>query len=333
MKVGIITFTERGFNLGTQLGELLGKEAYQVSTYRCGKDTLRTWTSSHFDSDEALVFVGAAGIAVRAIAPHLKSKTCDPAVLVIDEHGKFVIPVLSGHIGGANKLGLHIAKLLRALPVITTATDCNRVFSVDTWASERGIKILNPEKIKWASARLLAGEYVYLKSFFSVEGGLPDGIVLTEEEYDIVLTVRSRGRRDALRLVPPILTLGLGCQRGITADALEEAFEMILKKGSCYREAVYQVASIDLKTNEPGILEFCRRNSLPLITFTAADLNKVKGKYSSSDFVKKTTGVDNVCERSAVLAGGGELYVKKNAGNGITMALAISPYNVRFMEE
>jgi cobalt-precorrin 5A hydrolase len=333
MKAGIIAFTERGFTLGTQLAEMLENEAYQVSAYRCGKDTLRSWTSSHFDSDEALVFIGAAGIAVRAIAPHLKSKTCDPAVLVIDEHGKFVIPVLSGHIGGANKLGLHIAKLLRALPVITTATDCNSIFAVDSWASERGIKILNPEKIKWASARLLAGEYVYLKSFFPVEGGLPDGIVLTEEEYDVVLTVRSRGRRDALRLVPPILTLGLGCQRGTTADALEEAFELILKKGSCYREAVYQAASIDLKADESGLLAFCHHHNLPLKTFSAEELGKVKGRFSSSEFVKKTTGVDNVCERSAVLASGGELYVKKNAGNGITMALAISPYSVRFVEE
>jgi cobalt-precorrin 5A hydrolase len=333
MRVGIIAFTERGFTLGTKLAEVLGQNAGQVSVYRCGKDELRTWTIEHFESDDALVFIGAAGIAVRAIAPHLKSKTCDPAVLVIDEHGKFVIPVLSGHIGGANRLALSVSKLLQALPVITTATDCNSVFAVDTWACEKGIRIINPEKIKWVSARLLAGEYVYLKSFFHVDGKLPEGLVLTEDEYDVILTVKTRGRKDALRLVPPILTLGIGCQRGITADALEEAFELILKKGNCHQEAVFQAASIDLKANEPGLLEFCRRHNLPVKMFSAAELDQVKGRFSSSEFVKKTTGVDNVCERSAVLAGGGELFVKKNAGNGITMALAISPYSVRFMEE
>lgn len=332
MKIGLIAFTDRGYALGVRLCELLCQKAHSADVTRCGKDELRSWMGRHFQEDDALVFIGAAGIAVRAVAPHLKSKTVDPAVLVIDEHGKFVIPVLSGHIGGANKLAVSVSKLLHALPVITTATDCNRVFAVDTWASEHGIRIINPEKIKWVSARLLAGEYVYLKSSFPVDGQLPEGLILTEDEYDVILTVKTRGRKDALRLVPPVLTLGVGCQRGVSAAELEEAFQMILKKGSCHREAVFQAASIDLKADEQGLIEFCRRNGLPLRTFSADALCSVKGRFSSSEFVRKTTGVDNVCERSAILAGGGELFVRKNAGNGITMALAISPFSVRFTE-
>ena len=333
MTAGIITFTENGFSLGCRLCELLRQEDFETSVYRCGKDALREWTSSHFENDDALVFIGAAGIAVRAVAPMLHSKTSDPAVVVLDERGKFVIPILSGHIGGANRLALRIAKMLHALPVVTTATDCNSVFAVDTWASEHGIRIMNPEQIKWVSARLLAGECVYVKSFFPVSGDVPDGIVMTDEEYDVIITVRSRGRKDALRLVPPILTLGVGCQRGITAEELEDAFELVLKKCSCLREAVGLVTSIDMKADEDGLLEFCRRHRLPLKTYSAAELNTVKGRFSASEFVRATTGVDNVCERSAVLGSGGELYVRKNAGNGITMALAISPYTVRFLEE
>lgn len=333
MKISIISFTGNGFDLGCRLCEKLRQEDCEASVYRCGKDGLREWTSSHFASDDALVFIGAAGIAVRAVAPLIRSKTSDPAVVVIDERGEFVIPILSGHIGGANRLSHCIAKMLHALPVITTATDVSSVFAIDTWASEKNIEIMNPEQIKWVSARLLAGECVYVKSFFPVSSNVPDGIVLTEEEYDVIITVRNKGRKDALRLVPPILTLGVGCQRGITAEELETAFELVLKKGSCLKDAVGLVTSIDLKASEQGLIEFCKKHQLPLKTYSAAELSAVKGRFSSSEFVRRTTGVDNVCERSAVLGSGGELFVKKDAGNGITMALAISPYNVRFMED
>ena len=333
MNIGIICFTATGFDLCSKLSEKLRQDGHTASYIRCGKNSLRTWTSEHFESDDALIFVGAAGIAVRAVSPLIESKVSDPAVIVLDERGKFVIPILSGHIGGANRLALDISRLLSCIPVITTATDCNNVFAVDTWASENDITIINPEKIKWVSAHLLAGEYAYLKSFFPIDGNLPEGLILTEDEYDVVLTVRTRGRKEALRLVPRILTLGVGCQKGVTADELDEAFDMLLRKGSCHSEAVCRVCSIDLKAAEPGLVEFCQRHKLPFMTFSAEALTAIKGRFSSSEFVRKTTGVDNVCERSAVLGSGGSLYVKKNAGNGITMAMAIAPYTVRFTEE
>jgi cobalt-precorrin 5A hydrolase len=229
--------------------------------------------------------------------------------------------------------GDDVAGMLHAIPVITTATDCNSVFAIDTWASENNIKIMNPEQIKWVSARLLAGECINVKSFFPVAGALPDGFNITDDEYDVILTVRNRGRKDALRLVPQILTLGVGCQRGTTTAELNEAFELVLKKASCLKEAVCMACSIDLKSDEDGLLQFCREHRLPFKTFSAEQLKNVKGHFSSSDFVRNITGVDNVCERSAVLGSGGELYVKKHAGSGITMALAIAPYTVRFMEE
>ncbi len=333
MNIGIIAFTATGFELTEQLSEKLRLSGHTAMPFRCGKNSLRIWTNEHFVSDDALVFVGAAGIAVRAVAPLAQSKVSDPAVIVIDERGKFAIPILSGHIGGANRLAQDIAKMINCIPVVTTATDCNNIFAVDTWASENDIAILNPDKIKWVSAHLLAGECVYVKSFFPIAGSLPEGLVVTDDEYDVILTVRSRGRKDALRLTPRILTLGIGCQRGVTADELDAAFELILKKGSCLEEAVCRVCSIDLKATERGILEFCTRHGLPFQTFTAGELAAVSGRFASSEFVKKTTGVDNVCERSAVLGSGGTLYVKKNAGSGITMALGIAPYTVRFMEE
>jgi cobalt-precorrin 5A hydrolase len=333
MRIGVIAFTARGMDLGARLCAALEQAGNQTSLSRCGDQELSTWTAVHFGSDNALIFVGAAGIAVRAIAPMLKSKTCDPAVVVLDEYGRFAIPLLSGHIGGANALAGSIADLLGALPIITTATDGGGLFAIDSWAAQQGLRIINPERIKRVSAHLLAGETVAFRSMFPLAGALPAGFVENAKKYDVSVTLKTRGLDDALRLVPRVLTLGVGCRKGVTALELSRAFDMLLRKSSFYKDAVAQVCSIDLKANEMGLLEFCRMNGLPFKTFSAEQLNALKGNFTASEFVRKTTGVDNVCERSAVLGSGGELLTKKDAGNGITMAFAAAPYMVRFTEE
>lgn len=333
MKIGVIAFTSRGYDLGARLCSTLEGMSHTVSLSRCGDQKLSAWSAARFSSDNALVFIGAAGIAVRAVASYVKSKTTDPAVIVLDELGRFVIPILSGHIGGANELAKDIAKQLDAIPVITTATDSSGLFAIDSWASRCGMRIINPERIKRVSAFLLAGEAVSFRSLFPIEGSLPDGFIENTKKYDVAITVKTKGNIDALKLVPPILTLGVGCRRGVSSEELNRAFDMIIKKASFYKEAVAQVCSIDLKADEPGLLEFCRLSSLPFRTFSAAQLNALKGHFSASEFVRRTTGTDNVCERSAVLGSSGTLLTKKDAGSGITMAFAIAPYTVRFMED
>ena len=333
MKVGILTFSETGLALGERLTEYFTAKADDVSVTRCKDGGLAAWTQTHFASDEALIFIGSAGLAVRAIAPYLKSKTTDPAVVVADELKTYSISLLSGHLGGANGLAVEIARVLGAIPVVTTATDLHGVFAVDTWAKKQGLMIANPERIKWVSSRLLAGETIKLKSKFPVEGELPIGIELAEDSGDILVTYRARGNA-ALRLVPSVVTLGVGCKKDTDAEIIENAFSLTLAKASCHPAAVKRVCSIDLKANEPGILEFCLRHALPYRTFSAKELAAVPGKFRGSAFVKSVTGVDNVCERSAVLGSGegGKLLTQKDAGHGVTMALAIEPYVLRFDE-
>ena len=157
MKVSIIAFTDNGMEIAYKLSNSLS-ETNDVDFTRCGKGALSTWTEEHFSTNDALIFIGAIGIALRAIAPYIKTKTKDPAVVVVDELGQFSIPILSGHIGGANELALRISEILNAIPVITTATDINKVFAVDTWAKSQGLHILNPECIKLVSSKLLKGE-------------------------------------------------------------------------------------------------------------------------------------------------------------------------------
>ncbi len=118
---------------------------------------LAEWASAQFAQSDALIFVGAAGIAVRAIAPHCKSKAADPAVVVLDECGRFAVPILSGHLGGANDLARAIATVCGAVPVITTATDAHGIFAVDEWAKHQNCMVLEPERIKQVSSNLLAG--------------------------------------------------------------------------------------------------------------------------------------------------------------------------------
>ncbi len=332
MNIGMISFTQQGERLGERLSGYLIEQGDHATCSRCKSGELAEWTQAHFSSDDALIFIGASGIAVRAIAPHLAGKTSDPAVVVIDETGTYCVSLLSGHLGGANELTTRIASFVQAIPVITTATDRNGVFAVDSWAKAQGMTIANPERIKWVSARLLAGESVSLKSFFPIQGALPQNITSAESDYDILVTYRTRGRADALKVIAPVITLGIGCKKDTSAERMESAYQLVLKKAGCHPAAIKQVCSIDLKANEPGLLTFCRNHKLPFQTFSAAELAAVPGNFSGSAFVKLVTGVDNVCERSAVLGSGGTLLTQKNAEYGVTMALAIAPYTVHFSE-
>lgn len=330
MKIAAIAFSDQGMVIGERLQQSLTADETELTLTRACPGRLAAWTAEQFQPGHALLFIGATGIAVRAIASLVKSKSADPAVIVMDDAGQYAISLLSGHLGGANELALRLARAIAAIPVITTATDIHGVFAIDNWARRQKLTIVNPERIKWVSARLLTGETVRLKSFFPVLGALPPGLILDENEYDALITYRNRGRQQALRLVPPVITLGVGCKKGVDAAMLEEALARTLAKASCHPQAICRVCSIDLKATEPGLLEFCRNRSLPLQTFAARELAAVKGNFSGSDFVRQVAGVDNVCERSAVLGSGGELLSAKNAGNGVAMALAIAPYEVDF---
>lgn len=322
MKLAFLAFTEKGKLLADRLAAALGGTAQ-----RCNAScTLDTWTAEHFTKSDGLVYIGAAGIAVRAIAEYLQSKATDPAVVVVDECAHYAVPILSGHLGGANDLARSIAKVCGAVPVLTTATDANGVFAVDEWAKRQNCVVLNPEKIKTVSAKLLAGGTVSVRSTWPVEGRPPQGVELVEDNrYDVLLGVHTQGR-DVLRLVPRIAVLGVGCKKNTPQQALEDALQAVLAKASTYEQAIIAVASIDLKKNEPGLRAFCAAHGWALKTYTAEQLRGANGKFTSSAFVQSITSVDNVCERSAVLASEGTLYQTKNAGNGVTMAIALAPY-------
>lgn len=325
--IAFLSFSKQGAALAERLRDALG------GTAECAKGTegfsLAAWAERAFAQRRALVFVGAAGIAVRAVAPCLRGKALDPAVVAVDEKGRYAVALLSGHLGGANDLARAVAAVCGAEAVITTATDVNGCFAVDAWARRQNCAVIQPWRIKAVSARALAGEAIRIRSPWPVEGVPPGQVLLTEGPADVAVDLFSRGdAEEALCLVPRIVTLGIGCRRNTPREALENAFSALCGRLGLWEAAVFRAATIDCKAEEPGLLAFCAAHGWPLQTFPAEALGRAEGAFSASAFVEKTVGVDNVCERSAVLAAGGPLLEKKNAGGGITLALAQKPYRM-----
>ena len=364
MRAAIISFTRSGRNTAQKIRRVLETEEWQVSeTFKCAgiqgsyAGKLGDWTREHFYKTDAMIYVGAVGIAVRAIAPFLVSKNEDPAVLVIDEQGKYCIPILSGHIGGANELAGKLGEKLSMEPVITTATDLNQKWAVDVFAKKNGLFIQNMRLAKMVSSDILAGKRVNLElePEGSLTGRIPDELRLLQEATDhseqesvsqtvkihigvskkresveLSETVKTDSRPEVLYLIPKALILGIGCKKGTSMENIERCVAEVLAAHDILPQAVKLVASINLKKDEPGLCEYCVKHMLPFQTFSKEELEQAEGTFSGSEFVNRITGVDNVCERSAICAGGEEILVHKTARDGVTVAVAVEKWSVNF---
>ena len=330
MIIRVCHFTEQGETIEQRLIAAWEDAIFQV---RSKEVTLTKWVQEGFERRLPILFIGACGIAVRSIAPFVKDKLEDSPVLVMDEQGRFVIPVLSGHMGGANFLAEKIAGMLGAQAVVTTATDVERVFSVDEFARQNGFEILEREGIKRISSKLLRGEEirVAISPQLLCDGGLPDGLIWVPFETPSV-DLRILTRQDieqikeahweqALRLVAKEIVIGVGCKKGKSFAELQD----FLLRHCPYdlEKEIYAITSIDLKKKEEGLWGIAQYYHIPFITYSAQELQKVQGDFSQSAFVQEVTGVSNVCERAALcLANGGELLQGKIAENGMTLAIA-----------
>jgi cobalt-precorrin 5A hydrolase len=254
--------------------------------------------------------------------------------LFIDEKGKFVIPLLSGHIGGANALAYEIANHLGTLPVITTATDINQKFAVDLFAKKNNLHISRMDYAKGISAAILDEKRVGFESDFPIVGTLPKEMTGKRDcPYGICISFAEKTEvyDKTLSLIPCIITLGLGCRKGKSSDDIEKVVAKVLEKNDISMDAIANVASIDLKKEEAGLLEFCDKFKLKFVTYPAKVLEKVQGIYTESDYVRSVTGVGNVCERAAILgSGNGIMIQKKYANNGVTVSIAKKDWSVRF---
>ena len=284
---------------------------------------LRQAVAAVFGQCDALVFLCACGIAVRMIAPLVVSKITDPAVVAVDERGRFAVSLLSGHLGGGNALTRRIADVIGAEAVITTATDAGGRFSPDCFAAANHLHICEMNAAKEVAAAAVNGEMIGLDSDYPYTGKPDD---LTENRAArcgvcISADTQKYPFATTLHLVPQNIILGVGCKKNTSPDLLERFIMDTLSDYGIPLFRVCELHTIDLKKDEKAIADFCRKYRLPLKTYPPKTLMNVKGDFASSDFVLRTTGTDNVCERSAA-ADGGTLIVPKQARDGMTLAAA-----------
>lgn len=351
MKLAVISFTKAGSDICRRLTEEFLRRGEECRGYAPEKyikeeagqsilfpvtEAVGSWTEKQFSEADGLIYIGAAGIAVRSIAPYLKDKMTDPAVVVVDDQARYAISLLSGHVGGANDLTERTARILGAVPVVTTASDIRGLTAIDVWASSRGLLISDRILAKETAAALVNGEEVGFFSDYPLADGVPEGYASEKIcRRNVWITCRSAENipeQDGalpencsfLRLIPRVLSVGIGCRKGVSEDKIEEAVFQAFNRASLDIRAAGVLASIDLKKKEEGILKFAESQSLPYVTFSAEELEKAGGSFTESEFVRKTAGTGNVCERSAVLAAGGRgrLWMRKQCLNGVTVAIA-----------
>ena len=338
MKAAFISLTEKGKELSlriAQTADFISAERFCLRSHsdfgsRCFED-MAGLVSDIFHRYDALVFVCACGIAVRSIAPHIQSKTSDPAVVVIDEGGSFAIPILSGHLGGANALAQRLAELLGAQAVITTATDIGGHFSPDSFAVANGLIMTDMDAAKKITAAVLSGEKVGFVSEYECVALHKE--LSEDKDCRTGLYIGSKAIKPfsvTLRLIPKNIVLGIGCKRGTECEAIESAVISALKKADIPIERVTVAATADIKANEQGLLSFCKKFGLKFHTYSAQELMEVKGSFTVSEFVRAVTRADNICERSAVKCSGGKLILRKTASNGVTVAVAERPLILDF---
>lgn len=328
--ITIISFTKKGGDINKRLTDILSEsdiKSYTLEKYRFDNrvkplGNLKETVKRHF-TDDAVIFIGAVGIAVRSIAPYIKDKFCDPAVLVIDELGRYVIPLLSGHVGGANELANYIGEALSAAPIITTATDINGTFAVDVFAKKNNLLISSRKLAKDVSAALLDNNCIDIDSDIKNIDvkELKKKLNPKNKACDIKVRITDRIYDDTvLTLIPKNLYIGVGCKKNTDADKMWDFVNDIFRLEGLDIRAVKSIGSIDIKRDEDAVKNFANRLNVPFLTFTKDELNSVSGDFFESEFVRKTVGVGNVCER-AVCIQCNNLIVKKTAREGMTVAI------------
>lgn len=334
MKLAVLSVSRQGFAISKKLHH----HYPQAALYTSGpwlepgaqpiQPDLKALTGRLFEEMDALVFVMAAGIAVRMVAPYLKGKDTDPAVIVLDDQGKWVIPILSGHLGGANALALEMADKMKAQAVVTTATDGKGLTAVDTLAMSRGWRITSLEAAKGATAALLEGETVQVESWRPLTGELPAGYTACDdslipwEGWRLKVTPYTclPGRKDVW-LIPQCITLGIGCRRDTAYEAVKTLVSQGLQEAGLDIRAVSRIATIDLKAGEPALIQLASELDVPLVTFSAEALSQAALQFPQSQFVKEVTGIGAVSEPAGMVASGGRCLLPKRAREGVTLSI------------
>ncbi len=331
MNTAIISISKQG----NQLACRLANQLEQTSCYTLAKwelegflpieGKLGEFCETLFKKYDALVFIMASGIVVRSIAPWIKNKTSDPAVVVIDDRGQNVISLLSGHLGGANALTLKIAAAINAHPVITTASDINHLPSVDMLAKKHGLIIDSMKDATTITAMIVNGENVVINDSYHI---LPNDILPIkqgEKSGSVIVSNHLLINTDKpfVKLIPQNIVLGIGCKKDTGSISLWEFIIENLKELNIDLQSIKAIASIDVKSDEKAILDAALRLECNTTFYSAEQLQEVDHLFEGSDFVKSTVGVGSVSTTAAYTAGNknGRFLLEKKKKDGMTLSV------------
>lgn len=344
MSAAVFTLTKNGVDIGKRILDLYEDatlytlQKFSDESTVVYEDGFEATVSKCFEKCDTLVFICATGIVVRSIAPYLKSKKTDPAVIVLDDNGKNVISLLSGHIGGANEETLRIAALLEANPVITTASDVNSKPSVDMIAKYNDLKLIDFEGAKYITAQMVANDDVALINGAGFKSVKAIGNLEVLNGFEMLDTDKHRGviyisndenidKHDNLdipsvQIYPVNLVIGIGCKRGTEKDHIIEMIITALKGLNKSIHSVKHVATVDVKADEVGLLDACEELGLDLKIVSRESIMEIEDKYEGSDFVKESVGVRAVSEPCCELtAKDGQFILHKLKYSGATISV------------
>lgn len=306
-----------------------GREALKISEKidRCDVYTLKKFSfentiqienfaeslNMEFNNYDGHIFIMATGIVVRKIKDLLKGKEIDPAVVVLDEGGNFVISLVSGHLGGANELSERLAKKLGRLAIITTSSDITGKIAVDSISQKLNAELESLEKAKNITSLIVDGKEVILK--------LPNNIV--KENGEGIIYVSNKERVETIQLYPKNLIVGIGARRGIEFENLNIFLKEIFKEQNLSLKSIKKFATVDIKENEKGIIELANYYKKELQIITRGEIEKIEDMFEGSDFVKKSIGIKVVSEPVAFLSSNkrGKFLVQKRKKNGMTISI------------
>lgn len=331
-KTAIFYITENGLKLSERLLELYKN----VRILKFNSDIIpEIWNEC-----KNLIFIMATGIVVRTIAPLIKNKKADPAVVVLDEKGRYVISLLSGHLGGANELAREIAEFLGGESVITTSSDVNNLTAIDLWARDKGLFIENEDKLPEIVRRLIDNGFINVYSEIEME--LPPEFKRVSDlnSADLVISIKdSRFMIQDARLIlrPKNLIVGIGCNSGTSAEEIEDAVRKVLSEKRLSFHSIHSIATIKRKASEPGLIDFAKRHGLEITSFNAEELNFIvnlqPSAFSLSETVFNATGAYGVSEPAALLASDEkELLIPKQKIGNVTVAVAVRQQRYRIQD-
>ncbi len=321
--LAILVFSRAGRVLAEKISR-----SYETTIYdtKGAVPPLREQMPTIWESYDRILFIGATGIAMRYCAPYLRGKDVDPAVLVMDDQGRFVISLLSGHLGGANAFAKELAEELGATPVITTATDGRGIEGLDLYAASEGLVIEDLHALTPLTGRMVNGEplniynpyrfrlprYPRCVEVSSPEDGSGPLLAITEKIFST--------KREIVYLRPKILHIGVGARRGASFDALLSLVVDTFKREGLSLLSVKDIGTISLKKDEEAILLLAQTLNCPLNIYEAEELKEFDDRCQGSEFVRQTVGVGSVSATSALVQSEA-LLVEKAVYEGCTLSI------------